>query len=182
VQGDASALRLRRSSGELTDGAGLLLVRKLWDQMELGSRIDAVAAGIGGRFRSSVMVEMWVALVLYGGRSMDDLPRLGARGVRRLFGWVKVPDPTTYGRWLRRAGEMLAAHLDLLLWSMVRTRWKASGVPRNVMLVLDSHVAVRYGLKQAGAEKGYNPKKPGRPSHHPLVAFLAETGDCMGVR
>jgi len=50
------------------------------------------------------------------------------------------------------------------------------------MLVLDSHVAVRYGEKQAGAEKGYNPKKPGRRSHHPLVAFLAETGDCMGVR
>src|SRR5690606_29330807 len=27
----------------------------------------------------------------------------------------------------------------------------------------------------------YNPKKPGRPSHHPLLAFLAETGDCVGV-
>jgi hypothetical protein len=40
----------------------------------------------------------------------------------------------------------------------------------------------RYGLKQAGAEKGYNPRKRGRPSHHPLVAFLAETGDCLGVR
>src|SRR5690606_3351206 len=25
------------------------------------------------------------------------------------------------------------------------------------------------------------PKKPGRPSHHPLLAFLAETGDCAGV-
>lgn len=23
-----------------------------------------------------------------------------------------------------------------------------------------------------GAEVGYHPKKPGRPSHHPLVAFL----------
>jgi hypothetical protein len=49
------------------------------------------------------------------------------------------------------------------------------------MLVLDSTVVQRYGLKQAGAEKGYNPKKRGRPSHHPLVAFLAETGDCLGV-
>ncbi|MGH3927349.1 MAG: transposase, partial [Pseudonocardiaceae bacterium] len=28
----------------------------------------------------------------------------------------------------------------------------------------------------------YNPKKRGRPSHHPLVAFLQETGDCAGVR
>ena len=46
----------------------------------------------------------------------------------------------------------------------------------------DSTVVVRYGLKQAGAERGYNPKKWGRPCHHPLLAFIRETGDCLGVR
>jgi hypothetical protein len=182
VQGDPSALRLRRSSGELTDGAGLLLLRKLWDRLELGAWIDQQARGVGGHYRASLMVELWVALVLYGGRCMDDLPRLGARGVRRLFGWVAVPVATTYGRWLRRAGEPMTEVLEALLWRVVRIRWQGSGVPREAMLVLDSHVAVRYGVKQAGAEKGYNPKKPGRASHHPLVAFLAETGDCLGLR
>jgi len=38
-------------------------------------------------------------------------------------------------------------------------------------LVLDSTVCERYGA-QEGARKGYNPKKPGRPSHHPLKAGL----------
>ena len=38
-------------------------------------------------------------------------------------------------------------------------------------LNLDSSVLTRYG-EQEGAKKGYNPKKPGRPSHHPLLAFL----------
>jgi hypothetical protein len=33
----------------------------------------------------------------------------------------------------------------------------------------------RYGLQQDGASKGYNPKKPGRNSHHPLLAFVADT-------
>ena len=182
MQGVGEALRLRRSSGELTDGAGLLLVRKLWDRMGLGVRLDQHAKAVGGRFRPSLMVELWIALALYGGRSMDDLPRLAKRGVRRLFGWKSVPVATTYGRWLRRAGEEVTQHLDALLWQVVLMHWKVTGVPREVMLVLDSHVAVRYGLKQAGAEKGYNPKKPGRRSHHPLVAFLAETGDCLGVR
>lgn len=182
MQGAGEVLRLRRSSGELTDGAGLVLIRKLWDRMGLGAWIDQHAKGIGGHFRPSLMVELWVALALYGGRSMDDLPRLARRGVRRLFGWRSVPVATTYGRWLRRAGEELTKHLDALLWRVVLMHWKVAGVPREVMLVLDSHVAVRYGLKQAGAEKGYNPKKPGRRSHHPLVAFLAETGDCLGVR
>ena len=66
----------------------------------------------------------------------------------------------------------MTKHLDVLLWRMVQMRWKVAGVPKAVMLLLDSHVAVRYGEKQAGAEKGYNPKKPGRRSHHPLMAFL----------
>jgi len=38
-------------------------------------------------------------------------------------------------------------------------------------LNLDSSVMTRYGNQQ-GAVKGYNPKKKGRPSHHPLLAFL----------
>ena len=33
-----------------------------------------------------------------------------------------------------------------------------------------------------GGGEGYNPKKPGRPSHHPLPAYVVETGDCLGVR
>jgi hypothetical protein len=39
---------------------------------------------------------------------------------------------------------------------------------------LDSTVFCRYGQQQ-GSLRGYNPHKPGRPSHHRLVAFLAES-------
>lgn len=175
-------LRLRHSAGELTDGGGLLLVRRLWDQLGLGQQIDTQAGWLRGDYRPSLMVELWVVLLLYGGGCMDDLARLGGRGIRRLFGWKAIPDATTFGRWLRRGGERLAGQFAAVLWQMVRARWAVNGVPSAVMLVLDSTVVQRYGLKQAGAEKGYNPTKKGRPSHHPLVAFLAETGDCLGVR
>jgi hypothetical protein len=40
-------------------------------------------------------------------------------------------------------------------------------------LNLDSSVMTRYG-GQEGAKKGYNPKKRGRPSHHPLIAFVGK--------
>lgn len=182
VQGTPAPLRLRHSAGDLTDGGGLLLVRRLWDRLGLGERIDTTAEWLGGAYRPSLLVENWIVLLLYGGGSMDDLRGLAGRGIRRLFGWQAVPDPTTFGRWLRRGGERLAGQLDGVLWQMVRARWAIAGVPKAVMRVLDSTVVQRYGLKQAGAEKGYNPKKRGRPSHHPLVAFLAETGDCLGVR
>lgn len=175
-------MRLGHAACELTDGGGLLLVRQAWDCLELGKQIDAQGMWLRGRFRPSLMVEIWVTLLIYGGSCMDHLPLLARRGVRRLFGWRVVPDPTTMGRWLRRAGERFSGLLDEVLWGMVLARWKQAGVPRAVMLLLDSTVVVRHGEKQAGAEKGYNPKKPGRRSHHPLLAFLAETGDCLGVR
>ena len=35
-----------------------------------------------------------------------------------------------------------------------------------------------YG-KQEGAEKGYNPKKRGQKSYHPLLCFIAETRECL---
>jgi hypothetical protein len=43
----------------------------------------------------------------------------------------------------------------------------------NFTLDVDSTVHTRYGNQQ-GAKKGYNPKKPGRLSHHPLMAFVSE--------
>jgi len=38
-------------------------------------------------------------------------------------------------------------------------------------LTFDSTVLTRYG-EQEGVDIGYNPKKRGRPSHHPILAFL----------
>ena len=120
VQGCNASLRLRHSSGELTDGGGLLLVRRLWDQLDLGGWLQGQTGEIGGRFRSPLMVELWIVLLLYGGGFMDDLKLLAMRGVRRLFGWARIPDPTTFGRWLRRGGEPLVGVLDRLLWPQLR--------------------------------------------------------------
>jgi hypothetical protein len=38
-------------------------------------------------------------------------------------------------------------------------------------LTFDSSVITRYG-NQEGAKRGFNPKKRGRLSHHPILAFL----------
>ena len=44
----------------------------------------------------------------------------------------------------------------------------------GLTLDLDSTVMTRYGF-QEGASRGYNPTKRGRASHHPLMAFVADT-------
>ena len=181
VQGTRRPLRLCHTARDLTDGAGLVLVRQLWDQLQLGARIDQRTAEVDRRYRSSLFIEVWMALLLYGGGVLDDLPRLAARGVAQLFGWRAVPDPTTFGRWLRRGGAALPELLDEVLWYLVRARWAVVGRPTALMLILDSTVVPRYGQQQAGAERGYNPTRRGRPSHHPLLAFT-DQGDCLGVR
>ena len=58
-------------------------------------------------------------------------------------------------------------------------------------LDLDSTVFERYG-QQEGSLKGHNPRKHGRPSHHPLLAVLSEahfllhgwlrSGNCASAR
>jgi len=82
---------------------------------------------------------------------------------------------------LRRSATVLLPVLDEVLWYLVRARWAVVGRPTALTLLLDSTVVLRYGWQQAGAERGYNPTKPGRPSHHPLLAFT-DQGDCLGVR
>lgn len=43
----------------------------------------------------------------------------------------------------------------------------------SVTVDMDSSVITRHG-EQQGAARGYTPNKRGRPSHHPLLAFVSE--------
>ena len=182
VPGESAGVEVGTTTEVLTDAAGLVAARSVWDKLDLGAYLDRELAEVPGRYRPALYAEQWTSLLLYGGTCMDHLPLLESRGVRALFGWECVVDPTSLGRFLRRAGQAGAKVVEEALLKAVRARWEATGgVPRVVQLTLDSTVSVRYGKKQAGAEIGYNPTKKGRPSHHPLLAFL-DTGDCLGVR
>src|SRR5271165_5748537 len=52
-------------------------------------------------------------------------------------------------------------------------RWLISRLPKvekGFSLDLDSTIFSRHGTQQQGAARGYNPRRPGRLSHHPLLA------------
>lgn len=181
VQGDSRALSVEFTDERLTDAPGLLGLRALLDALGVSAALDALGAGVGGSFRPATMVEQWLSVLWYGGGCLDHLTQLEARGVRELFGWEGVADPTTYGRWLRRGGDKMGKQVETVLREVVSLRWGVVGVPEEVMLIFDATVQVRYGRDQAGAEVGFNPHKKGRPSHHPMLGFL-DTGDCVSVR
>jgi hypothetical protein len=62
-------------------------------------------------------------------------------------------------------------HLAAVLWQFNTGQLRAPAL--GAVLDLDSTVCERYG-HQEGSLKGYNPRQHGRPSHHRLLAILAE--------
>ena len=88
--------------------------------------------------------------------------------LKQIFGWKQVPSDTTYKRFFQKFNweknnEVFPA---LQKWFFNELLFD------NYTLDLDSTVITRYGDLQEGNQKGYNPAKKGRPSHHPLFAFL----------
>jgi len=66
-------------------------------------------------------------------------------------------------------------------WIAQSARPLWSALPKQFILDWDSTVITRYG-QQEDAVVGYNPHKPGRPSHHPLMAAVAGTRLCAYYR
>ncbi len=113
-------------------------------------------------------------LVIYaGGNRFSHLLYLGCQEVlSKLFAVGRLPlASTTLTRFFRKIRKMkeveamsegLWEYLSKLIpWKEIRADW----------LTFDSTVIERYG-KQEGVKRGYNPKKKGRGSHSPLLAFL----------
>jgi hypothetical protein len=110
--------------------------------------------------------------VLVGARRFAHVSLLrGDRALHALLGMTRFPTDDTIRNLFRRFGMGQVQRLfePLAEWQMQRLPPRAEGYT----LDLDSTVFERYG-KQEGSLKGHNPRKHGRPSHHPLLAVLSE--------
>lgn len=88
-----------------------------------------------------------------------------------LLGISRFPVDDTVRNLFKRFGQGQCQRFFSGLWSWQLERLPACG--SGYSLDLDSTVFERYG-RQQGALRGPNPRKHGRPSHHPLLAVLAE--------
>jgi hypothetical protein len=113
----------------------------------------------------------------------------GDRALHAVLGISRFPSDDTMRNLFRRfgMGEVHRLFDPLFEWQMERLPPRSDGYT----LDLDSTVFERYG-QQEGSLKGHNPRKHGRPSHHPLLAVLAEahfllhgwlrSGNCASAR
>ena len=90
--------------------------------------------------------------------------------IGELFNWERMPGHRAFKRYFQKFDQATNQRVftGLYQWFFRNLHFD------NYTLDFDSSVLTRYG-RQQGAQKGYNPRKPGRPSHHPLMAFVAET-------
>jgi len=95
----------------------------------------------------------------------------GDQALHALLGIERFPIDDTIRNLFRAfgMGQVQRFYEPLAEWQMQRLPLRAEGYT----LDLDSTVFERYG-KQQGSLKGHNPRKHGRPSHHPLLAVLSE--------
>ncbi len=77
----------------------------------------------------------------------------------------------------RRPGEPPEA-AQVETWFAPAGQMIHHAMPPNAVADRDSTVVVRHG-KQEDAATGYNPQKPGRPSHHPPACVIGGTRLCL---
>lgn len=110
--------------------------------------------------------------VVAGARRFAHSSMLRAdRALHALLGMKRFPTDGTIRNLFKRftQGMVVRMYEPLWAWQVARLPQRAEGYS----LDLDSTVFERYG-QQEGAKKGYNPRKHGRASHHPLLAVLGE--------
>jgi hypothetical protein len=110
--------------------------------------------------------------VVVGARRFAQTSLLRAdRALQAMLGMKRFPTDGTIRNLFKRFTQGMVVRLYEPLWA-----WQVERLPQRAKgysLDLDSTVFERYG-KQEGVKKGYNPRKPGRGSHHPLLAVLGE--------
>ena len=112
--------------------------------------------------------------VLSGGERFSHLSwwSHGSEAIKKSFGvhWLPKASSTLTRFWGKIGTQQLSEKLGDAARRFAITLIKWQGIADDT-LNLDSPVLTRYG-RQDGAKRGYNPKKRGRPSHHPLLAFI----------
>lgn len=161
------------SNKPVTAHGGMSLMKRFLDKTEIINKINSlgiVEPGSNAGYSvfemfTSFFVSVWLGANRFAHTSILQHDKV----LQRIFGLNRAPSNDTYRRFFQKFDFELSTNAFFELYSWMFSQLKLD----NYTLDVDSSVWTRYG-KQQGSKKGYNPKKRGRLSHHPLIAFVAE--------
>ena len=159
----------------LTHFGGLFLIQRFCNQLHLRRRLQRIlkSAPAWIDYRPEDLIITFLYVLIAGIQRVNKTEILQYNGLfLSLIGLKRFPDQTALRRFLRRMPppairEMVRLHdrLRTELFAFPRSR-------TQLEFHMDSVVLTLYG-KQQGARKGYNPRKKGRRSYHPILCFEA---------
>jgi hypothetical protein len=168
-------LIVRETQRAVTPFGGMVVFLEFLQRIDLAGQIRShmpIRWRSHNRIDPAATLIAFMMAVLVGARRFVHANWLrGDRALHALLGITRFPSDDTIRNLFRRfgMGEVHQLYAPLAEWQMQRLPQRTEGYS----LDLDSTVFERYG-EQEGSRKGHNPRKHGRPSHHPLLAVLAE--------
>ncbi len=112
----------------------------------------------------------WTSIWIGAGRFSHSAYLRYDKVLQEIFGWKQAPSQSTYSRFFQKFSWKRNTEVFV-----PTQQWFVDNLQiKNITIDFDSTVMTRYG-EQEGSKVGYNATKPGRASHHPLMAFIAET-------
>jgi hypothetical protein len=169
-------LRFSFQDTQLTHFGGLVLIQRFCNKLRLRRSLQRFVRipQRGGDYQSADLILALLYAMIAGLRRINKTDILQYNGpFLCLLGLERFPDQSTLRRFLKRLPPQSIRRLVAL---HDRLRSELFGLPTrrtSLILDLDAVVLTIYGHQQ-GARPGYNPKKKGRRSYHPLLCFEAQ--------
>ncbi len=170
---------------EVTPYGGLSLFNAFVRRLRIAEQLDDAVQlfKVHLPYHESDHILAIAANLFVGGTCLEDQANLQhSEAVRRMLGAVRIPDPTTAGDFLRRfdgPGLVALRHAhDELGRRVGRAVRRRRGKLPLCTVDLDGHYKLLYGVQKEGADFNYKSQW----SYHPLVASLAQTGECLAIR
>lgn len=160
------------SNQQVTPWSGLAFLRRMMDKMAFSEHLSKGSMlpqpGSNRGYTPITIIESFMVSVWCGANRFlhTEITRHDG-ALCKIFGWKRAPGHDTFKRFFKKFDLEKSGQLSDHLFGWVFDNVKLN----NFTLDCDSSVLTRYGDQQ-GAAKGYNPKKPGRNSYHPLMAFV----------
>jgi hypothetical protein len=165
----------------MTSYGGFSLLAKLFEKIELHENLERIFPVIELSPNSKGVYSKLLKFgltVIAGGKRFAHSVFLGDSDkiFKELFGVEKVvKSSTAITRMFNKIMDIeIASYFIVELWKYIYDRIIPFDRIKEDYVNFDSKVITRYG-NQEGASLGYNSKKKGRKSHHPIIAFMNES-------
>jgi hypothetical protein len=181
---DVRNLRIGAPDARLTTVGGLVsfnaFVREQGLHRELARRFGHLKTGRGVVYPMGAQMQLMLDMSVAGGQRVFDLEMLAADPLFVHLAGGSVPSIDVLYDDLRRFDQPALEDLEGVLADQGAAPLRAERLP-EVFVDLDTTVTPLFGT-QEGALPGPNPRYHGRPSYHPILARVAQTGTIIGAR